>query len=166
MMIGVLATCIGLTMAGGQDVPTVRIGESGEFLDWESGGQTIKNYLALHRVVGARYFSAGVGVEERAAVYPPFPLKLVFTAGGKPFLSGVTVTIQPVKGGSALVIPREQVEGPWLFLDLAPGLYDVTAEHGNHSQQLKGLKVEVGKHKVVYLRWTEDYGLAGRHPAE
>ena len=37
-------------------------------------------------------------MEERQAEYPPFSLKLVFTAGGKPYLAGVDVTIKPAKG--------------------------------------------------------------------
>lgn len=144
----------------------VKIGRSGEYLELEQNDQIIKDYLPLHRTAGARYFSAGVGLEERSASYPPFPLKIVFTAGGKPFLSGVAVTIRPAKGGTAIVIPREHVEGPWLFVDLAVGLYDVTAADGSHVQHLKGIKVEAGKQKVVYLRWMEDHGVAGRVPAE
>jgi hypothetical protein len=146
--------------------PVVKVGQSGEFLELEQGGQVIKEYLPLYRTAGVRYFSAGVGLEERSAAYPAFPLKIVFTAGGKPFLSGVAVTIQPAKGGAAIVIPREQVEGPWLFVDLAPGIYDVTATDSGHAQHLKSIKVEAGKQKVVYLRWTEDHGVAGRVPAE
>ena len=36
-----------------------------------------------------RYFSTGIGQVEREAAYPPFALKLVFTAGGKSFVTGV-----------------------------------------------------------------------------
>ena len=146
--------------------PVAKIGQSGEFLELEQNGQTIRDYLPLHRTAGVRYFSAGVGLEERSAVYPPFSLKIVMTAGGKPFLAGVGVTVQPAKGGTAIAIPREQVEGPWLFVDLAPGVYNVTAIHGGSTQVLKGVKVEAGKQKTVYLRWTEDPGLAGKLPAE
>lgn len=145
-----------------------RIGASGEFveLSHQVDGRATVDTLPLHRAGDVRYFSAGIGLEERSAQYPPFALKLIFTAGGKPFLSGVSVTIQPAKGGAAITIPQEQVEGPWLFVDLAPGVYDVTAIHHDSKQVTKGVKVEGGKQKTVYLRWKEDRGLAGSLPAE
>lgn len=145
-----------------------RIGQSGEVLELEQqiDGKVLKNYLPLHEKGGVRYFSAGVGLEERSAEYPAFSLKLVFTAGGKPFLAGVDVAIQPAKGGAALRIPREQVEGPWLFVDLPSGIYDITATHGDRTQVLKGVNVSAGKQRIVYLRWAEDRGSAGRLPAE
>ncbi len=161
-----LAVLAGVVSASGQEAPVARINQAGDFLDLDHHGQVMKDYLPVHRAVGARYFSAGVGVEERAASYPPFPLKIIFTAGGKPFLSGVTVTIQAAKGGPPLVIPREAVEGPWLFVDIASGVYDLTATNGGDSQHLKGVKVETGKQKVVYMRWTRDHGVAARIPAE
>jgi hypothetical protein len=144
-----------------------RVGQSGEFLELEhqSTGQVVKDYLPLYRTAGIRYFSVGVGVEEREATYPPFSLKLVFTAGGKPYLAGVDVTIQPAKG-AAITIPREQVEGPWLFVDLPSGTYDISATYGEHKQALKGIKVVGGKQKTVYLRWAEDTGLTVKVPNE
>ena len=145
-----------------------RVGASGEFVELihQVEGRTTIDLLPLHRASDVRYFSAGIGLEERAAQYPHFSLKLVFTAGGKPFLSGVSVTIQPVKGGAALTISQEQVEGPWLFVDLAPGVYDVTAIHGDRKQWLTGIVVEAGKQKTIHLRWSEDRSLAGVVPPE
>lgn len=143
-----------------------KIGPSGEYLEFEQDGRSGPERLPLYRTGGVRYFSAGVGLEERAASYPVFSLKLVFTAGGKPFLSGVAVTITPVRGGKPLVIPREQVEGPWLFVDLAPGLYDVSASHGNDLQRHKDVKVEAGKQRVIHLRWAHDYGISIHAPEE
>ncbi len=115
--------------------------------------------LPLYRSGAVRYFSAGVGLEERSTAYPPFPLKIVFTAGGKPFLSGVAVTIQPIKG-AAVAIPRERVDGPWLFVELAPGLYEIAATYGDQTEHRKAVKVESGKQTVVYFRWKEDRGVA------
>jgi hypothetical protein len=148
----------GLTRAEGGSI--ARIGESGEYLELEhqSSGQVVKDYLPLYRTGAVRYFSVGVGIEERQAVYPPFSLKLVFTAGGKPYLAGVDVTIQPAKGAAAITISREQVEGPWLFVDLPTGTYDISATYGEYNQALKGIKVVGGKQKTVHLRWAEDIG--------
>jgi hypothetical protein len=138
--------------------PVARVGESGEFLEleYQANSQAAKESLPLYRANGVRYFSTGVGIEERTAEYPPFPLKLVFTAGGKPFLAGVSVTIQSAKGGPSINIPREHVNGPWLYVELPSGTYDLTAIYADRTQGLKGVRVEAGKMKPVYLRWPED----------
>src|SRR5262245_2335227 len=145
-----------------------RVGASGEFLEMEDQhtGQIVTDYLPVHRAGEVRYFSAGVGVEERQAEYPLFSLKLVFTAGGKPYLTGVDVTIQPVNGGADIIISREQIEGPWLFIDLPSGTYDVSAAYGEHKQALKGIKIVSGKQKTVHLRWVVDAGPMVKVPNE
>ena len=71
-------------------------------------------------------------------------------------MAGVAVTIQPATGGPPINIPQEHVSGPWLFVDLPSGTYHVTAIHADRTQGLKGIKVEAGKMKTVYLRWPED----------
>jgi len=151
--------CGGMSIAEGGSV--ARIGESGEFLEleYQVNGQVSKDSLPLYRADGVRYFSAGVGIEERSAEYPPFSLKVVFTAGGKPFLAGVAVTIQPAKGGPSINIPRDHVNGPWLFVELPSGTYHLTAIHADRTQGLKGVTVEAGKMKTVYLRWPEESGI-------
>lgn len=148
--------CVGMGLADGGSGS--RIGESGEFLEleYQANGQRSKGSLPLYRAEGVRYFSAGVGIEERSAEYPPFSLKFVFTAGGKPFLAGVAVTIQSAKGGPPIYIPRDHVNGPWLFVDLPPGTYHLTAVHADRTEGLKGVKVEAGRTKTVYLRWQEE----------
>ena len=169
---GVIVACLvvlssaALYVADGGVV--ARIGESGEFLELsrQVDGRMVTVRLPLHRAEGGRYFSAGVGLEERMAAYPPFTLKVVFTAGGNPYLSRVAVTIQSVNGETVLTIPQDQVKGPWLFVDLTPGIYDVTATHRDSTQGVKGVKVEAGKQKVIHLRWTEDRGMAGNLPSE
>lgn len=145
-----------------------RIGPSGEFVELEhpGNGQIVKDYLPLYQSGNIRYFSAGVGLEERQAEYPPFSLKLVFTAGGKPYLTGVQVAIQPLKGEAAINIPKEQIEGPWLFVDLPSGMYDITATYGTQKRSLQGIKIVKGKQKTLYLRWTEDAAALLNMPTE
>lgn len=164
----ILGCCTITGIAAGEAGFIARIGQSGEYLDLEhpASGQVIKNFLPLHRAGEVRYFSAGVGLEERSAEYPPFSLKLVFTAGGKPYLSSVDVSITPAKGGAAISIPRDQVEGPWLFVDLPSGTYDVSAMQGDRRQALAGIQVERGNQRTVYLRWAEDVGAIGKAPNE
>lgn len=163
-----LWVCVGGGVSLAESGAVARIGATGEVveLSHQVDGQKVIDTLPLHRVGTVRYFSAGVGLEERKAEYPPFSLKVVFTAGGKPYLSGVSVAIQSAKGGTALTIPQDQVDGPWLFVDLPAGIYDVTATHRDSKQGLKGVMVEAGKQKVIHLRWTEDRGIAGNLPGE
>lgn len=144
-----------------------RIGASGDYVEWEyqTGGQTVKEYLPLHQSGKVRYFSAGVGLQERQAEYPPFSLKLVFTAGGKPYLTGVDVVIQ-TPNGAAVSIPKEEVEGPWVFVDLPSGTYDITATYGTRKRSLRGVKIVAGKQKTLYLRWAEDAGATVNLPTE
>jgi len=150
------------------EAPVATIGPSGDTVDLSRrlGDQTVVDHLPLYRAGDVRYFSAGVGLDERAATYPPFSLKLVFTAGGKPFLTGVSVTIKPSKGGAAVTVPADQVDGPWLFIDLPPGVYDLTAVHRDREQGVKGIKIDAGKRKELQIRWPEDRGLAKALPAE
>jgi len=145
-----------------------RIGPSGEFLELEhpGNGQTVKEYLPLHRSGTIRYFAAGVGLLERQAEYPPFSLKLVFTAGGKPYLTGVDVAIRALNGETAINIPKEETEGPWLFVDLPTGTYDITATYGTQQQSLKGMKIVAGKQKTLYVRWPEDVGATVNLPKD
>ena len=152
----------------GEGQSIVRIGPSGEFLQLQraSDGQVIPDYLPLHQSGGVRYFTAGVGSEERQAEYPPFSLKLVFTAGGKPYLTGVEVAIQAQNGDSAVSISKDQIEAPWLFVDLPPGLYDITAVYGSEKRSAAGVTIVRGKQKTLYLRWSEDAGAPVNAPAE
>lgn len=121
----------------------------------EDGAKSVLT-LPLHKAGDVRYFSAGVGAEERAAQYPPFPLKLIFVAGPKAYLSQVAVTITGAKGAVKLEVPREQVAGPWLYVDLPSGTYTVTATREGHAQVKGEATVEKGGVKTLYLRWKEN----------
>jgi hypothetical protein len=45
-----------------------------------------------------------------------------------------------------------------LFVELPSGTYHLTAIHADRTQGLKGVTVEAGKTKTVYLRWPEERG--------
>jgi hypothetical protein len=163
----VWASALGLYVIGGTGLSLsgtiAQIGASGEVLELshQVDGRPVVDTLPLRRAGAIRYFSAGVGLEERAAEYPPFSLKLVFTAGGRPYLSGVSVTIESRKGEPVLTVPPDQVEGPWLFVDLPAGDYAVTATYHDDTQRVRRVRVEEGKQKVIHLRWAEERGMAG-----
>ena len=119
-------------------------------------GTPIRETIPIHRVGSIRYFSAGVGLEERSAKYPPFPLKLVFVAGPKAYLSQISVMIMDREGKVHLQIPPAQVTGPWLFLDLPPGNYDISAEGPGKASIKEHVTLSAKETKTIYLRWKEE----------
>jgi len=137
--------------------PTARISESGQVLEleFEGAGRIYTDTIPLYRSDKLRYFSAGVGIEERSATYPPFPLKIIFTAGGKPYVAGVSVTVQQSNGAIIASIPREHVTGPWLFLDAPDGLYQISATMGNQIEHLNNVRIDRDTQKTLYVRWRE-----------
>lgn len=135
-----------------------RVLPSGEGIELEfpaeTGGQ--KEVVPLYHSGTIRYFSTGIGQVEREAAYPPFALKLVFTAGGKSFVTGVGVTLRDAKGLPVLTVPQEQITGPWLFIDLPEGVYEVTATLGGVTNRVAGIKVRHGHVTTQHMRWAED----------
>lgn len=97
-----------------------------------------------------RYYSAGVGVEERRTLPQLFPLKLVFKTDAGSLLSDADVTI--AAGGKTVFRGRAQ-NGPWLIIDLPPGTYDVTAVLDGATRRAKGVKIAKGRQRTVILVW-------------
>jgi len=161
-LFGLIAGCMIMTLwlaAGADASPVVaRVLPNGEAieLDIPTDIGMQKEQLPLYHSGPVRYFSAGIGQAERAAEYPPFSLKLVFTAGGKPFVSGVAVTLRQAKGGTVVTIPKEHNTGPWLFVDLPDGSYELAATLGGVTQQVKEIKVRRGHVLTQHVRWAED----------
>lgn len=128
---------------------------SGEAIELSGQGAqaAFKTTIPVHRSGNVRYFSAGVGLEERQADYPPFPLKLIFVAGPRAYLSKVGVTITNDSGTVRVDIPSDHVTGPWLFVDLPAGTYDVEAVSLGERLEKTGVRVPTGRTRTIYLRW-------------
>lgn len=135
--------------------PQARWLPSGEALELviEADGDRRTEYVPVYRAVGIRYFSTGIGMAERQASYPPFPVKVVLTAGGKPFLAHVDVEFVQTDGPVTLSIPAEQVAGPWVFVDLPPGTYDVLGRRGEDRPQVRRVRVTAEQTQTIYLRF-------------
>jgi hypothetical protein len=114
--------------------------------------------LPIYQIGDIRFLSAGVGLEERKASYPPFPLKLIFAQAGGAFLSGVSVTIHDMSGNEVIRISKDQVSGPWLFVDLESGTYRVTAVRRDGTPVKQTVKVSKGQTKGVHLHWPAPHG--------
>ena len=127
-------------------------------LQFGDGSARDKTVIPLHHSGNIRYFSTGVGLEEREADYPVFPLKIVLVVGEKPYLARVAVTIADENESIKLAIPKEEVTGPWLFVDLPPGAYHISAVWEGQTQTNKTVRVQKGVTNTVYLRWPERRG--------
>jgi hypothetical protein len=146
----------GPAIGGAEVTATSRILPTGDAieLNYRSDGNTWTDLIPVHREGPVRYFSAGIGMAERAVEYPPFPLKIVLTAGGKPYLARVGVEIASLDGAIRIMIPVEHVTGPWLFLDLPAGTYDLTGVRGEEKQQLRRVAVQPGSSHTLYFRFS------------
>jgi hypothetical protein len=79
----------------------------------------------------------------------------VFVAGMKAYVTKVAVTITATKGKARVRIPGDQVTGPWLFVDLPAGTYDITAVRRDRAEVKQRVAVVPGRTKVAYFRWKE-----------
>ena len=137
---------------------TARITPAGDGIELEyvgEDGKSVKELIPLHKKGSARYFSTGIGMEERTAQYPRFPLKLVFVAGAKAYVTQVAVTIKATKKDMHVRIPGDQVTGPWLFVDLPAGTYDISVARRDRAEIKQRVAVIPGRTKVAYFRWKE-----------
>ena len=140
-------------------VPTIHPVMSGDNLILEfpdEDGATRQETIPVHKAGHIRYFSAGVGLEERSVRYPPFSLKVIFVAGRKSYLSQVSVKITDAGGKVLVEVPREQVTGPWLFVDLPSGTYNVSASGEGRPDVAIRVAIETKHTKTVYVRWKEE----------
>lgn len=122
----------------------------------DESGAKFQETIPIYHAGAIRYFSAGVGLEERSAKFPVFPLKLIFVAGSKAYLSQVAVTITNTENKVRLEVPRERVAGPWLFVDLPPGTYEITAEGPGKTQIKERVTLSAKQNRTVYMRWKEE----------
>lgn len=75
--------------------------------------------------------TGGVGEESRAAMmsrYGDFNLHLGFAEADGSFLADLSVVVRDNRGN---VVYHGPSVGPWLFIEVPPGTYRVTARHGD-----------------------------------
>jgi hypothetical protein len=96
------------------------------------------------------YYSGGVGAEERRQMPQLYLLKVVFRTDGGHLLSDADVTMSA--GGKTVFRGRSQ-NGPWLFVDLPPGVYDIEAVLNGKVRSVKGARLTAGKLRTVFLTW-------------
>ena len=107
----------------------------------------------LYEQESIQYFSAGLGKEERSLTYPPFPLKLIFVQGKRAYLAGVSIHLANEDGTPRFEIPGEEVEGPWLFINIPAGTYVISGTDSDGTTIKKTITVQTTKSTVVHFRW-------------
>lgn len=74
---------------------------------------------------GITYACTGVAESKEDPKWKTYPLKLMFTAGSRAYVSEVNVSIQDSTGK---VVLKVQCDAPWLLAKLKPGTYSVSAQ--------------------------------------
>lgn len=154
----ILAAIWGLffgTAAVGLGAPIAKESPSGtsiQIIDGNANGDIVAT-LPIYRSGDMRYFAAGVGRLERAATYPRFPVKLVFSKSGGAYLSFIAVTVWAQDGTQVWQIPASHVKGPWVFLDLTDGKYRIAAVKGDDTQTRANVEVTTGQQHTIFFTW-------------
>jgi hypothetical protein len=126
-----------------------------KYLEIPLEGDSIPQKLTfpLYQQNNIQYFSAGLGKEERSLSYPPYPLKLIFVKGKRAFLADVAIEVLGEDRNPLLSIPREEVQGPWLFLNLPDGKYVVQATDSGGTTLEKIVHITPNKMTRVHFLW-------------
>jgi hypothetical protein len=96
-------------------------------------------------------FSTGIGLDQREQDHPEYSLKLVFFVEGGAYLADIDVEISTTKQEKILNINSP---GPWLFVDLIPGDYVVTATRKNGDQQSSSFSIRDSRQRTVSLMFS------------
>lgn len=100
-----------------------------------------------------RIHSTGIGEEQRQEIHSDFSLKLVFFVHTGAFLANINVEISTQFGKQLL---KTNSYGPWLFVDLEPGMYTVSASRKNGDRQSALFSISKGAQKTISLMF-QDY---------
>jgi hypothetical protein len=103
---------------------------------------------------GFPYVSGGVGADERAALEErgkAFNVKLAFAEQRGPYLADVNVMIVDGKGAEILSLASA---GPWFYIHLPPGRYNVKATYNGQTKEIRNLQVPKDKAVSRVLTWN------------
>jgi hypothetical protein len=102
---------------------------------------------------GIAFISGGVGLEEREILKEmgkEYSLKLMFSDKKGEYLSNIIVKIFDPKGKSILTTVSN---GPWLFIDLPFGKYNLEAGFKAEIKKISLIDIVKGAQKVVSIQW-------------
>ncbi|HEU4345546.1 MAG TPA: carboxypeptidase regulatory-like domain-containing protein [Candidatus Binatia bacterium] len=102
---------------------------------------------------GFRYMSGGIGLEEREIMLgweADYTLKLAFAELSGDYLSNVKVHVAGRNGKEVLSMTTN---GPWLYIKLPPGTFDVKATFEGETRQIENLHLPKGNPVTRLLHW-------------
>ena len=102
---------------------------------------------------GFPYLFGGVSTDEREAMEErakDYNLKLVFAEKSGPYLSDVSVALTGVKTGEILTVATN---GPWFYIQLPPGAYDIKATYKGETKQARNVRVTKDKRVQQIFIW-------------
>jgi hypothetical protein len=117
--------------------------------------------VPIQKYENVSYYSGGVGVDERRQLPQLYLLKVVFRTDGGHMLSDADVTMS---AGGKTVFRGRADNGPWLFVDLPPGAYDIEAVLNGKARSAKGVRLVAGKLRTVVLTWKTTEVNMGSEP--
>lgn len=106
--------------------------------------------VPVQKYESVRYYSAGMGIDERRELPQLYPLRLIFGTDKGNLLCDADVTI--TTKGTTVFRGRAQ-NGPWLVVDLAPGTYDIQAVQDGKAQTAKAVRLIAGRNRTVTMKW-------------
>ncbi|HWP59682.1 MAG TPA: carboxypeptidase-like regulatory domain-containing protein [Candidatus Acidoferrales bacterium] len=102
---------------------------------------------------GFPYMAGGVGSDEREQMSREaraYNLKLMFTEDMGVYLADVRVRIRDRSGKELVNVVSG---GPWFFVQLPPGNYDIEASFDGKTKSIDNLRLAAGKTVSRTLRW-------------
>lgn len=102
---------------------------------------------------GIPFLSGGVGQREREILKEmgkDYSLKVIFSNKMGEYLADVVVKILDQDENTILITVSN---GPWLFVDLPAGIYNLEASFGGDRKRISQIRVEEGSQKVISTQW-------------
>ena len=113
----------------------------------------VKGIVSGKTANNVEYMSGGVGIDERQQMQmkaKDYDLKLSFADRRGEFISDVKVIIAD-RHGKELV--NLTTAGPWLFVELPTGNYELKATFAHHTEEIKNIHVSQGHLAARLLHW-------------
>ena len=114
------------------------------------GAADVELPVPIQQYENIRYYSGGMGLDERRQIPQLYPLKVVFRTDRGHLLCDAEVTIS---SRGATVFRGRAEHGPWLVVDLSAGSYDVAAVQDGKSRTAKGVRLAANGQRTVVLTW-------------
>jgi hypothetical protein len=113
----------------------------------------VKGVVSGKTANNVEYMSGGVGIDERQQMQmkaKDYDLKLSFADRRGEFISDVKVIIDD-RHGKELV--NLTTAGPWLFVELPTGNYELKATFAHHTEEIEDIHVSQGHPAARLLHW-------------